>query len=312
MRRNETVLVYAVTGVLVVILAIAVIFGEESAQVPKTRDSARAGGKGLLDVLGEDLPITPVDPRAVDPRTVDPRTVDPKLMPPGPSNTHKTDNLGKGQKGENAGPVDADHDMGTGGDAVPAVHTKPDDKTPDDRKTDAVAPVPLVTPTIAEQVTRVLGASQREGSYRVVTARGDDRLSTLVERWCGNLDALPVVEALNEDLKPSQPIPAGRKVLVPWTDDEVLLVAQKERKKKIVQIERTKGELYILKKGDSLWRIAVGRVGSRQAPAYIQAIVKSNPQLEDPNAVREGQKIRLPPPETLRKPEKLPPAKTKG
>jgi nucleoid-associated protein YgaU len=280
MRRNETVLVYAVTGLLIVILAIAVIFGEESAQAKKSEEGTRVAtgnGKGLIESDPNKFGIKPVEKvPPVTPPQVAKDPPKPKEDPPKPDPKETV------KKGE-----------------------KTDEKT-DEKKDDQVAPVPLVTRSIAEQVNRLLGTSQREGDYRVVTARSDDRLSTLVERWCGSLEALPVVEALNEDLKQGKPIPRGRKVLVPWTDDEVLLVAHKERNKRLEKVEASKGELYTIKKGDSLWKIAVGRVGSRQAPAYIKAIVTSNPQLEDPNAVREGQKIRLPPP------AKLPPLESKG
>jgi len=288
MRRNDSVLVYAVTGLLIVILGIAVIFGEESALASKTGDGARVGdgkegaGTGLLETPGLDL--IPVKPK----------------VEPDPAN-HPADSP----------PVDPTDPTKAGGVEPPPVEPvvkidpKPLGKDVD-KEGSTVAPVPLVTRTIAEQVTRVLGASERQGDYRTVTARSDDRLSTLVQRWCGSLEALPMVEALNEDLKQGKAIPGGRKVLVPWTDDEILLAAHKERKTKLVQIERKKGEVYTLKKGDSLWRIAVGRVGSRQAPAYIKAIVQSNPELEDPDAVREGQKIRLP------SPQKPAPPKSQG
>ncbi|MHC4077704.1 MAG: LysM peptidoglycan-binding domain-containing protein [Planctomycetota bacterium] len=281
MRRNETVLVYAVTGLLIVILGIAVIFGEESARASKSGESAkvdgeRRDGQGLLEETNaEDLGMTPAakvpageeeKPPAGEP-TVDPTvkpTVDPAVDP-----AVKTS------------------------DAVAGDLKQP--ITSDVTEDDPGGPVPLVTPTVHDRVIRVLGTSKRDGQYRIVTARQDDRLSTLVERWCGGLDALPTVEALNEDLKAGKPIPGGRQVLVPWTDDEVLLEALKERRQKAAEIERKQGELYTLKRGESLWKIAVNKVGSRKAPAYIQAIVKRNPELEDPDTVREGQKIRLPP-----------------
>ena len=49
MRRNETVLVYAVTGLLIVILGIAVIFGEEAA--PASRPGNSTGGEGARGLL---------------------------------------------------------------------------------------------------------------------------------------------------------------------------------------------------------------------------------------------------------------------
>ncbi|MHC4920701.1 MAG: hypothetical protein ACYTKC_14065, partial [Planctomycetota bacterium] len=211
MRRNETVLVYAVTGLLIVILGIAVIFGEESARASKSGENAkvddeRRDGQGLLEgTNAEDLGMTPAakvpaggedgkedgeedgeeeKPPAVEPTakpTVEPG-VDPAVEP-----AVKT------------------------GDTVAGDLKQP--ITSDVTEDDPVGQVPLVTPTVHDRVIRVLGTSKRDGQYRIVTARQDDRLSTLVERWCGSLDALPTVEGLNEDLKAGKPIPGGRQVL---------------------------------------------------------------------------------------------------
>lgn len=51
---------------------------------------------------------------------------------------------------------------------------------------------------------------------------------------------------------------------------------------------------YVVKKGETLWKIAETRVGRRNAPRYIEAILGANPDL-DPDRVRENQKIMLPP-----------------
>ncbi len=272
MRRNETVLVYAVTGLLIVILGIAVIFGEEAAP---GNSAGGEGARGLLDGNADEFGLPGVSRvNAEEPGKTE---ADPK---PAKSSADVPKEAGK----EAAGPVARE--------GAAADLNQP--KAP--AKGEAAAKVvPLVTDPTVSATLRVLGKSRREGQYRVVTARTDDRLSKLVERWCGNLDPLPTVEALNEDLKQGKPIPDGHEVLVPWTDDEVLLAAHTARQRMQAELERKQGELYTLKKGDSLWKIAVQRVGSRKAPAYIRAIAQRNPKLEDPNAVREGQKLRLPP-----------------
>ena len=52
---------------------------------------------------------------------------------------------------------------------------------------------------------------------------------------------------------------------------------------------------YTVQPGDSLWRIAERRVGPGRASAYIESILAANPTIGDASKVRHGVTIQLPP-----------------
>ena len=79
----------------------------------------------------------------------------------------------------------------------------------------------------SDVVARVLGKSRRERIARWVTVKSNDSFPKLVKRWCpvvtgGDQEARDFHEEalqLNED---TVTLIAGRQVMVPWVDDEVL------------------------------------------------------------------------------------------
>jgi hypothetical protein len=166
--------------------------------------------------------------------------------------------------------------------------------------------VQLGPPSPAEEVAMLLGRSRRDRDCRLVTARVGDSLSELVLRWCGSIEFLALAERMNED---GSRLRVGQDVVLPWVDDEEILVALRDReagrapRRGAVAADAAAsgtGEpvpaafrLYSVKAGDMLWKIAERDVGARKAPAYIDQVRELNPGL-DVNTLRVGQELKLP------------------
>jgi hypothetical protein len=143
------------------------------------------------------------------------------------------------------------------------------------------------------ELQSVLGESRRQGDYRVVKVRSGAGLADIAARWCGDRAELPVVEALNETLV-GQRLGPDQEVLVPWVEPTVLLAAHAQREAQRAAIEKAAGELYALRRGDSLWKIAAARVPTNRIPAWLEEFKKLNPEIGDLGTLIEGQKVRLP------------------
>ena len=253
MKRNETVLVYAVTGLLLVILMVAVVFGGnpvEPVKNPGSTEVAKLPG-GVMD----DLMNSADDDAGAQ-------------TPPAPS----VDGPAKPDEPGPKGPLEPVVDPAADGGGA-ALESR------------------VVLP--AEQLEITFGTSHRVGNYRKVLATSGATLETLVVRWCGSKEQLSVVETLNEALI-GETLGAGQEVLVPWVAPEILLAADESRRAEQARLEFAKGEPYVLKRGDSLWKIAERRVSRQLVPAWIEQFKKLNPDLQDLGRLREGQKVRLP------------------
>lgn len=270
MKRNEKILVYGVTGFLLAILVIAVVFGNEDLSRAVEARSQPEMPRTLQEVLTAD-PAEAQDSESGAPDSGAPET-------------------GTGQ--ETTG-------LGAAGQMEAASQISPE-------PLEFIGPMPLVASLPAVETTAlessaeaisVLGKSRREGDYRIVTIQPRDTFSELVVRWCGSRDYEGRVERLNEGLVATTLQP-GVDLWLPWVDDNVLLTAYQGRSASLVAAaeERTRrlGALYTLKRGDSLWKLAQEAAGLGGAPAYIERIKALNPDIADFDRLREGQQIRLP------------------
>jgi len=152
------------------------------------------------------------------------------------------------------------------------------------------APEPIVLPE--QLLEQALGTSRRDGEYRIVTGWKNATLANVVERWTGGSAALDEVRTLNESV--GDQLGHGDEILVPWVDAEALLAAKAAQDTVRSQADWAKGELYVLKKGDSLWKVASQRVATNMIPAWLKQFEGLNPSIADTGTLMEGQKVRLP------------------
>jgi len=265
--RNESFLVYGATALLVVIVVVAVVFGEgESQPVNAQMRSGEVAQVQGADDLERLLNLDPIGP--LGPESGDAAIVDDDATP-----KDGADGSEEGMEETDESPqTDPDAAIGNGG--VPL--TTLDGIPPD------------VRPSV-----ELIGSERVDGGYRRVTVRAGDSLSQLVSRWCGSQDYLPLAEALNEDID-HQHLEPGSQILLPWVSDEIVRAAQREREVSSTRVSQAEGKHYTIRGGDSLWRIARAATGSdRQAANYVKEILDVNPGIV-PEKLREGQKIVLP------------------
>jgi nucleoid-associated protein YgaU len=258
MKRNETVLVYAVTGLLLVILLVAVIFGEQNPARAETEKKTRPAVASLPGVAPAEAPMGTPDAAKPSEESGKDLAEKPAEKP--------AEETGEGEKPADEGTEGADAKSGE--------------------------PVVLKS-TVTEELAGVLGTSSRMGEYRVVKARRGDTLALVVARWCADATQLSTVEVLNESLVEAD-LESGQEVVVPWVDAETLLLAAKARAKKSAVVEHAKGQLYTIKKGDFLWDLAKVRVAKNKIPAWLGRFKVLNPDIIDLSVLIAGQKVRLP------------------
>lgn len=266
MKRNETVLVYAVTGLLLVILLVAVIFGEQNPAQAETEKKTRPAVASLPGVAPAEAPVG--TPGAAKPSEESGKDLaeKPSEKPSEKSSEKPSEETGEGEKPADEGTEGADAKSGE--------------------------PVVLKS-TVTEDLAGVLGTSSRMGEYRVVKARRGDTLALVVARWCADATQLSTVEVLNESLVEAD-LESGQEVVVPWVDAETLLLAAKAQAKKSAVVEHAKGQLYTIEKGDSLWDLAKVRVAKNKIPAWLGRFKVLNPDITDLSVLIAGQKVRLP------------------
>lgn len=295
MKRNETILVYSVTGLLVVILGVAIAFGDGGVQA-STSGGLKTGGLKTLAELQDAGPASADGGGALEGAGAG------RAMPtdgPAPTNGGTSPSVGDGS----VTPV------------LPVV----------DPGAEAALNVGAAPPAATDAATRalvLLGESSRDRAYRVVSVRHGDTFSQIVQRWCGSLDQMDVAASLNEEFDLGRLEP-GTRLYLPWVDDEVLLTALERRKTGAVPAGNATpgrvpagqgstgqgstgqgstrnaslggGEEYKVKSGDMLWNIAVARVGASKANKFIEAVRDLNPDLRaDPNRLVAGKTILLP------------------
>lgn len=291
MKRNESILVYSVTGLLVVILAVAILFGNEHGAQAQTARAKPLDELAGVNTAGDDGGSVPSPGSGSQPGSAPEPTASPAVTP------------ATGRPAEQA----------TGSEPVPATDGKTGVPAAAPPATGADLPVsaalnapvkpPAAVPETSDLATQALmwlGDSKRDGQYRVVTVRKGDTFSELVQRWCGGLDQLEIAESLNEELNLRR-LEQGTKVLLPWVDDAKLVAAHIARKQKqeadvkVVTEARGKGVEHVVKPGDKLWNIAVAAVGQKNAAKFIEEVKALNPELmADPSKLVVGKTIILP------------------
>ncbi len=281
MKQNERILVYAVTGFLAVILVIAVWFGSDTPLAPRNAQAGDAAASKLVDLI------------------------DPAALPGG-------------------GPA--------GGAAADAGVVDPSARAGDEKPVSGQSPLvaPATSLAAAELVAQQLGPSRRDRTVRYVLPRPNDSLESLVTRWCGSRAFLDAAIRLNEDLRVVQ---VGREVAVPWVEDEEVYAAHQARQASKLQAiaqpaaaDRPIGQpraidgdtvrdpagaganvpvrtpaaanvegatRYVVKNGDSLWRIADRTYGRRLADRMVAEIKQLNPGQTD--VLKPDQVLLLPP-----------------
>jgi hypothetical protein len=263
MKRNEKILVYGVTGFLLAILVVAVVFGNEdltrAVEARDKQERPRTIDEILIAGLGDEAARDPVGELGVE-------------------GEQETDLTLQAQ-------VPATID-GAGQPVQEAVDPM-----------EFVGPLPLVAQPSAAVVVTALGKSRRERDYRIVEIQSQDTFHELVLRWTGSSDYQARVERLNEGLATSA-LTAGEELWLPWVDDDVLWEAHEAREeaqqRQTEMRARAEPRLYTLKRGDSLWKLAEGAAGLGGAPAYVERIKALNPNITDFDRLQEGQQIRLP------------------
>ncbi|MHC5062713.1 MAG: LysM peptidoglycan-binding domain-containing protein [Planctomycetota bacterium] len=295
MKRSETFLVYGVTGILVVILGIAVVFGNDPVALANSSQETQAAGdlEQLLDPAlfapeGEGAESEGGVPGGVDDQAA---AVDDPF------------GLESGQPG----PLKADD------------YVLAPDGSPLQMALSMKAP-PTVDSLFGSSVVKQVG---RDARYRVVEVATGDSFSTLVERWCGSAKLyMDDAVALNEQLDINR-LSVGNEIWLPYVEDGELIAAYQERQARGVSASdfdaqfQTAGQVagearsgapsqgirrasagsgseYVVKPGESLWVIAVRKVSPRQAKSYIEEILSLNPKITDPSRVRSGMTILLP------------------
>ena len=261
MKRNETVLVYAVTGLLLGILLVAVVFGHQPVAPadPGGETSAQTPGV-ILDLMGAEDGVDAAEDAT---------------EPGGPGATATAAAVG----GELPGVDEAISDQKSAVAAEPVALSQP-------------VEVPDPVMVAEKRLEESFGTSRRDGEYRVVKGWQNATLAKVVERWTGSQEALEEARILNESL--AEQIVKGDEILVKWVDAQDLLAAKQVRDAEFKKIDWSKGELYVLKKGDSLWKVASRRVATNMIPAWLESFKGLNPRIKDLGALVEGQKVRLP------------------
>lgn len=313
MKQNEKFLVYAVTGFLVVILGVAILFGNE--QPRRLPEVPVAGVNGGTPPSLEDM----LNRRAGAPAVPTPEAGDPAKS--APTGTEPAAGVGDGHGSEAPAGV------------VPPVQAPI--AAPSDQP--LVANVQLQPPSAAALVTEKLGLNRVERGFRIVRARAGDSLGALVQKWCGSTgDYLEQAKGLNEELTTLR---VGQEIVLPLVEDETLLAALESRgvpatgrptptpawsllggdagpvratppatahaslvpdfvtptvTPTVAPAAAAGQRKYKIKAGEALWKIAEREVGRKQAPAFLGKVRELNPGL-DTDRVREGQEIVLPP-----------------
>ncbi|MGE0143329.1 MAG: LysM peptidoglycan-binding domain-containing protein [Planctomycetota bacterium] len=288
MKRSESVLVWSVAVIVGVIVLIAVVFGGDGSRKGALPDeSASRRTDGALDL--DKLVALDADPAG---------------------------RAGKAADGEVSTPKSGDAD-GLGLNFRDIADRKDGDKGADagaKPATDAPASGSSTSPRLAD-VRTLLGEFRLEGQpdgerYRVVTARYGDSFGALVQKWTGSMDREDEVRALNEGLVPER-LRSGEEIWFPWVEDAVLLEAHDSRRGRLsggparpVEATANLGEApvaaagasdwYVIKPGETLWKLAAKAVGTRRATEYINEILRLNPTVTDPGRIREGDRILMP------------------
>lgn len=269
MKQNEKILVFAVTGFLVVILLVAIVFGKDGSRQPLPDEGAFASGSGapgleelLNRISGKPQPVggaEPLDPGAgVDPAVVQDRPLVVNVLPPPTPASLVTERLGLNQIR----------------DGYRYVRVRSND-------------------TLSGLVQRWCGSID---GYLALARALNEELTVLK---VGEEICLPLVD--DEVLLAAHEARRGSTGPVDATLDRASSAAPAPGNAALasgtpsVPVEATASgsRSYQLKAGESLWKIGEREVGLRNVPRFLQQVRELNPGL-DVDRLREGQTILLP------------------
>ncbi len=275
MKQNEKILVYAVTGFLAVILAVAILFGKEpqrrlpelrtdTVEVPNLLEVLERRAKGSEESSG--LQAAPVDVPADEPpaNSGQPLVANVQLAPPSVA-AMVTEKLGLSRKDRGYRIVRA-----RPGDSLGSLVQKWCGST------DYLLEAQGINETLS-----VLQVGQE-----VILPWVDDEVvyAAFERRSQPSQPAQPAVgagvaEAAGDAGGAVQPAvaPAVTGLPTPTVDAAARLGARQHK----------------VAAGESLWKIAEREVGRKHAPGYIEKIRALNPNL-DADRIRQGQTIQLP------------------
>ncbi len=275
MKQNEKILVYAVTGFLAVILAVAILFGKEpqrrmpelrtdTVEVPNLLEVLERRAKGSEEPTG--LQAAPVDAPADEPpaNPGQPLVANVQLAPPSVA-AMVTEKLGLSRK-----------DRG-----YRIVRARPGD-------------------SLGSLVQKWCGSTD----YLLEAQGINETLSVLqvgqevILPWVDDEVVYAAFERRSQPSQPSQPA-AGAGVAEAAGDAGA--AAQPAVASAVAGLPtptvdaaaRLGARQHKVAAGESLWKIAEREVGRKHAPGYIEKIRALNPNL-DADRIRQGQTIQLP------------------
>lgn len=266
MKRNEKILVYAVTGFLAVVLAIAVFFGNDKLPGRQPKN------------LGD-------------------------LMAAASDTNAKSGAAGAGEIGRSG--AEAAGRAGEGG-ATPSSAVENASGTQESEGAgqfvlDASSRRPELS--AEDRLTMLIGSSTVVDRQwrRVVVAQGDS-ISTIAQKWCGTTARTGDIRRLNEGVS-DRSLQPGDRLLLPYVDAETLIEAHDARVAAAATRgsagpapvgPTVAGANYTVVAGDSAWRIAEKFVSRNQAPRFIEELKRLNPQIENIDRLSAGDQLRLP------------------
>ncbi|MDP6423579.1 MAG: LysM peptidoglycan-binding domain-containing protein [Planctomycetota bacterium] len=270
MERVEKILLLAVLGVAVMIVAVMSFLPEEVKAKPQPVTSAKGATAGqetkqqtLRELMGHSAP----GPRQPEFTKTDP-----------------------GEQG------------GKGPSVLEPLTKKPDGPGPADAGLGAASAKGAGVPAEASAFTvggppaRVAMQYSKNPEYLDYVVQGGDTLGQIVKDVCGTLSAVDAVLSVNEELKVNPHLIApGYRLLIPKFAVRPLSERTKAVPKRSVAKEpaaKTSGARYTVKDGDNLWKIAVGIVGKRKAAAYVAKLQDLNPKAR--GTLRPGTELVLP------------------
>lgn len=212
MKRNESILVYGVTGLLVVILLVAVVFGNEGTGSTPANAAGKATGKLANQqrensAVGDLIERTGVD---IEGKLTRRESAQPEVKPTTPESQPST----------------------------PSSQASPG----------AVGTDPKLA--VALEAAFLL-RSTREGDFRRVTVQDGESLSTLMERFGIAQARRDEVLRLNEMLPNLDRVRSGQQVILPWVDDAVLIAAEKQRRERESALAAEKSAARTNPRGDA-------------------------------------------------------------
>ncbi len=257
MKRNEKILVYAVTGFLMVILGVAVLFGNKD-RTPRPDRADNTAGRGavsLQDLLRERIEGT----------------------------ARQTEEEGGSGEGGEAGTDDPEAEGG-----------KPAEDPAEVGEVPLVAQPPSPAEQVAALFGP--SRRERDFRY-VTVQQGDTFRGLVQKWCGSVQEYVGAAERLNETVESRPLTPGQELVLPWVEAEVLLEAWDARKQGQPVEIETPKGEevrLYTVQQGDSIWAIAVREVGTNKAPGYIEKIKALNQQIANFDLLRVGQELRLP------------------